>query len=467
MQDCWYRQIPDDELTETQRQIADSSESAVHLCMIQSPTCLQDVLRIMDKKTILWLWGLEGSITLADSDFIDDRCSSLRVGRVGGVRFVIYGSTDQVVAQIASLLWSLHDREDGSDFIVIIYGFHNMFDFSVVTPRQLASLFENNPNRKTHLHGLSLNPKQASILASQPFKIDLRLANCVFPPEDQTFLEVLERRTSPFGNLRLPVDNPFAPGTQTRLFEMPTLGFLSICPAALESKNMLLSPFSSKVNKLKFSLDKTDDQWRHVKSVNIVPKKCVLKVQCKCYGFPSVFLQATGHLSELGLIYSCATPSKQELADLATAVDTNHNLRVLEIGTLDRHWVSSWQNLMAVLARHIGLNTLKLKVSIDATRTHRFAKICRGLLWMLTENYRIDVIIVSPNKGVNIIWNEALHERLTLNRFLRGCKGLTREIELNRTALLGLALMEIMRHDTRRTAALLADNIDAICVLLQ
>jgi hypothetical protein len=465
MQDCWYRQVPDDELTETQRQIGDSSESAVHICMIRSPTCLQDVLQIMDKKTILW--GLEGSITLADSDFIDECCSSLRVGRVGGVRFVIYGSSDHVVAQIASFLWSLHDRDDESDFIVINYGFRNMFDFSVVTPQQLASLFENNPSRKTHLHRLSLNPKHASVLASQPFKIDLRLADCVFLSGDQTFMEVLERRTSPFGNLRLPGDNPFAPGTQSRLFELPTLDFLSICPAALESKNMLLSPFSSKVDKLKFCLDETDDQWRHVKSVNIVPKKCVLKVQCKCYGFPSVFLQATGHLSELGLIYSCVTPSKQELADLATAVDTNQNLQVLEIGTVDRHWVSSWQNLMTVLARHNGLHTLKLKVSIDATRTHRFAKLCRGLLWMLTENYIIDVIIVSPSKGVNIIWNEALHERLTLNQFLRGCKALTREVELNRLALLGSALMEYMKHDTRRTAALLADNIDAICVLLQ
>jgi hypothetical protein len=419
----------------------------------------------MDKKTILW--GHEGSITLADSDLIDDSCSSLRVGRVGGVRFVLYGSSDQVVAQIASFLWRLHDHEDGSDFIVINYGFRNMFDFSVVTPQQLASLFENNPRRKTHLHRLSLNPKQASVLASQPFKIDLRLADCVFPAGDQTFLDGLERRTSPFGNLRLPADNPFAPGTQRRLFEMPTLDFLSICPAALERKNMLLSPFSSKVEKLKFCLDETDDQWRHVKSVTIVPKKCVLKVQCKCYGFPSVFLQATGHLSELGLIYSCSTPSKPELADLATAVDANQNLRVLEIGILDRHWVSSWPNLMAVLARHKRLSTLKLKVSIDATRTHRFAKLCRGLLWMLQQNYRVDVIIVSPSKGVNIIWQEALRERLTLNRFLRGCKALTREVELNRTALLGSALMEYMGHDTRRTAALLADNIDAICILLQ
>lgn len=467
MKDCWFQRIPDHELTKNQRQFAKRKESfPIHLRMNRSPSCLQDVLHAMDQNTILW--GVKGFLTLAESGFSDSSsCSSLRVGRVGGVRFVLNGPSDKVVAQMASFLWSLEDREEGSDFIVINYGIRNVFDFTVVTAQQLASLFQKNPGRKTHLHRLVINAKQSSVLASQPHTIDLRLADCVFQAGEQTFLDVLERRKLPFGSLRLPGGYPFQPDSQRRLFEIPTLGFLSICPAALESKDLLLLPFASKVDKLKYCLDEMDDQWRRIESVTIVPKKCVLKVQCNCYAFPSVFLRATGNLTELGLIYSCASPTKQELADLATAVDLNQSLQVLEIGDLDRFWVPGWQNLMDVLGRHRGLCTLKMKVSMDAVKPHRFAKLFNGLLWMLKQNHRIDVHVVSPSKETARIWNHSLSEILALNRFLRGSKSLTRESERDRSALLGSALMKHLGHDTRRTAALLTDNIDAICVLLQ
>ena len=473
MKHYWYKRIPDHELTPAQRQFAATSKSsATHLCMIRSPSCLQDVLQAMTKqKNTILLWGVKGYMTLADSDFSNNnRCSSLRVGRIEGVRFVLYGPSDQVIAQMASFLWSLPDRAARSDWIVIQYGNRNVFDFSVVTPSQLAALLAKNPGRKTHLHRLTLNAEQASVLASRPHTIDLRLADCDFSAGgDTTFLDVLERRQTCFGNLRL-LSDPFASSSLDslrRLFKQSTLGFLSICPAVLERKDMLLAPYASKVGKLKYCLDETDDMWHRVESITIVPTKCVLKVQCDCSPFPSVFLRATGHLTELGLIYCCVTPSKQELVDLALAVDANQNLKVLEIGYLDRFWIPGWQHLMMILGRHGGLHTLKIKVSMDATKPHYFAKLFHGLRGMLRQNYRIDVLVISPSKQAAKIWRKSLRDTLSFNRFLRGSKSLTKEPEIDRFALLGAALMMHLNHDNRRTAALLADNMDALCVMLQ
>lgn len=171
-------------------------------------------------------------------------------------------------------------------------------------------------------------------------------------------------------------------------------------------------------------------------------------------------------MTELGLVYSCATPSKQELSELATAVDSNQDLKVLEIGYLDRSWIPGWQNLMTVLERHQNLCTLKLRLSTDAAIQHVFTKLFKGLRWMLRHNYKIDVVIVSTSKHATKIWKKSLRDTLSFNRFLRGSKSLTKEVEIDRFALLGSALMRHLDHDHRRTAALLADNIDAICVLM-
>lgn len=450
MNTFWYEPISEATPAEFQKS-AFNEEAPVHLRLIRPPPSVQELIAVMDVKynTIMWL------DETSHFCISYNRNSRLDVS-IEGFTFHLMGQSDHEVAKMAFTLLTLENRNRESYIEIADRGEERRFDFDEFTPDQIECLLLRNAERLIFLDNLIISSERSVVLASQPQKIELQLCRCLFMDGGEAFLSTLEQRSTSFGTLQLYSGNPFGPFLQRRIYQLSTLDNLWILDRSQDVTDDRLLPFHSMAQKVKLCMGPAF-LWRSIESISIVPKKFVLVVDHESSDFASVFLRATGNLTEMGIVFDCSTPSDQEYRDLLTAIEQNQNLEVLELGELER-FKAQWDDLMHVIGSHQSLWRLKLK-SIDFD----FGLVV-GLKSMLNQNRKItDIQIVSQQKSD---WTYCLNGSLSFNRFYQRSKLLVCESESNRMTLLSLTLSQC-RHDVKRTALLLLDHVDVLCALLK
>lgn len=275
-------------------------------------------------------------------------------------------------------------------------------------------------------------------------------------------MNTLERRSTSFGNLTLEQNTAlFEQGAPCRLFQIETLGSLGVHHCLRPSNGF--SPFPLKAKCVEIVI--RGDEWRSIKSVTIVPKRLVLKIYGDACRFASVSLRATSNLTEMGPVFiPIGSLKDQTLQDLIAAVDQNQNLEELELGYLHVRWLPFWEDLLCVISRHQRLYKLKLHVTAECTRSLLLMNdLFDGMESMVKQQHKITRVEIVG--GYGDIRMRRLKSHLQFNSFYQGSMALTRHRELDRLVLLGIAIMECVSNDARRTALLLSHNVDALCTI--
>lgn len=458
-----FEQIEGDALTAQQRRVIIHGNAANHFRMIRSPTCVRELIAFLqtNKRSVLWINGESAWISEESSFRLYDSAETSRLYlSINNHRFCLSGQSDYQVAQVAAFIWTL-DNSNTDDYIYI-HGpttGNKLFDFNVLSSEPILSSLL---TKRVALLGVNVPAELAMKLALQPQPIHLMLYDSSFADNGEAFLEALGKRRTPFGSLILNGCTSMKSAFLSRLYKAGMLEFLRVVSYDKVTGNANLLPFASRAKKVEFEVVIPGDEWNAIKSVTIVPERFILKMTRDMPGLASLFLRATANLTEMGLVMKYA-PSEQTWCDLIAAVDCNQNLKELELGELDRDYLSRWGDLIGVIGRHPRLCKLKLHCKCEPP-SEEDLKLVDGLVSMLQCNRNIiNVNFVGQHQDV---WMSPLKECLRFNRFFRGSDALTRETELERMRLLGMTMVERTRHDARNTALLLANNTDALCMLL-
>lgn len=470
-------------LTKQHKQIRqDDGSPAIHLRMIRSPACVQDLIEFLNTHHYTLVW-IERNACIANgigSRKLPKHCLSLWIN---DHHFSLHGQSDQDVGKLAAFLWTLPDRNcESSSSTLRIQAtatteltVGNALLLLLFTTEQMNALLmkKRNSSRKIEFRGMTFSEEQSVILASQPHQVHLLLDNCIFMDGGRAFVDTLEKRETSFGNLMLQrmisfhqePPRQFNQDIQRRLFQVTALEHLRIHNCDLKPGNNDLLPFASNAEWVEYNMAVPRNEWVSLKSITIVPKRFVLIMNKDLFGFSSVFLQATSNLTEMGLVIEIK-PTKQTLDDLLVAVDRNQNLKELEIGCIDRHWLPRWKDLMCIIGRHQGLCKLKLHSKQSDPTKREVARFINGLSSMLQQNHNIVNVEFIGRYEEGHQPTLPLEELLRFNRFFQGSKALARENELVRMSLLGRAMIDA--HDvTWKTAVLLSEHVDALCMLLR
>lgn len=451
MDTSWYETISQSPLTERDAYIAKHCPFPIHYRMIRVPPSVQDLLAATNESfnTIMWP---DDECSVSDRERDSDRLELF----INKQKLRISGPSDSAVAQVAFTLCTLKNHSNAPTIIISDPSRTKSFDTSVFTAEQIQSFLEINAGRKCVLKGLKISSEMSVLLASQLGQIDITLDRSNFKDGGRAFVRALENRSTSFGSITVYSVNPFKRRLQHRFYQLP-LNNLCIYGHPL-GENLLA--FKSKAEKVELNLAHKSGPWRVIESISIVPRKFTLIVGSNRTEIASVFLRASDNLTEMGLVFYYCTPRDREYGDLVAAVKRNQNLEVLELGLLDRKWMSShWDDLMCAIVDHRRLR--KMKVHWTAGERPDF-RLVNGLKLLLNRNRNIIIEFRNHEKDQRLV---QLTKIVAFNRCFQGSTMLTGENESLRMALLGVAIRE-WRHDAKRTNLLLSDHLDAMCILL-
>lgn len=484
MHSLCFQRIPNDMLSEEQRAIVlkYSSSANHHFGMIHQPPTLHVLIAFLRAKErpVLWIQqqqnGWSSSCCVSNESFPLDHGSTAKsrlVLSMQNYKFCLTGTSDENVAQLAAMLWSLPQADTDELSCVHIHGpSYNSrmasFDYNALGDASiLPSLLS---QRKVTFMNVQVPNYLAFQLASQPRSVDLTLFDSTFVDDGTSFLQALSQRrrdtvSSSFGTLTLNGCSAMPTSFLRQLHQMSDIEWLRIITYDRTARTRNRLSFASNASKVEYEMVVLGHDWKCIDSITLVPKRFILKMTRDEYEFTSVYLQATTSLVEMGLITRYGLTKETQL-DLMAAVDRNQSLRVLEFGPVEGiSLLAEWQDLMKVLGRHTCLCKLTLhchcyhECMIDVDEKLRID----SLVYMVKTNRNIiEIDVVSVRKQ---LWMNGLKSILHFNRVFQGSRSIKHKSESERIQLLGRAILE-SEDDPQMLALLLSDHMDVICMLL-
>ncbi len=387
----------------------------------------------------------------------------------GYFKVYVYGKTKQSVAQAIEQFLLLKD--DSFDAVCIgVYSApeaRTLVPTTFISSRFLAEYTKVNPHRRLCLGcGCELSVEESVALASHPEPLNVGL-ECSFADQGRTFVEALAKRTTHFGTIAVSkrsYDNLY---TMYSFLEPLCDVKSALSNIALEANDLVfegpkcLLPLSLPTRQLEYHVRNTM-QMGEIESLVVVSQAVTLVFDYSLPAqFHTLFLQASGNLQELGLVYDyLRPPSVQQQQELLQAIRTNHKLCRLELGCVsaDR---ASWQDLLEVIASHSGLRTVVFRV-----RHYGFElENVRTLVPFAQKNVHVDISVndraLFPKKE-----GEVMRAILAPLRLINGAKALTRESNDDRPALFGVTLTIRASSDFSKLYPVLILNADLLCTML-
>jgi hypothetical protein len=405
-----------------------------------------------------------------NSDNIDRRLHLLFIlyNPRRNTRVVISGKKDEAIAETAMYWWGLHCPEECAPRVSITNQ-SNTFDFAAVKTRHLATIFENNQNRRVEFNGVHMNSAQLAFLASRNHPIDLAFEFLnVLEDGGNALVQALQVRGAHFGSLRFLDDLPLSDENVEQVSRLAIFRKLTL---PLWESDMVLLPFSAPVKVLKYSFDSSKVRPEDFQTIDILSEELIATIWVDEWNDGSEVtvsllrrLASIGHFRHLGVKFegrghSAVEPkhSKIILEELVRATAANKELVSLD---LEMYYIFQQSHLTELLESfddHKGLRTITIEVHSDNSD-------CSWLKHLLSRNRRIEI----RGEWMESVMNrDELNELYTFNRFYTGSETLEESPHSFRTKLIGITLSESAFGDFKRTAFLLTSYIDSLYELIQ
>lgn len=476
---CWVETIPLDDFDE------DKSSLMTQLCAtkwsskvqfyrkVRSPRSVSDLMQYMYSINLVWLDD-ESFMLLKKLPKSVPRDSKFRKS-ISSISFArrtvyIYGKSEQSVAHATKLILCLKDEHTDQVRIANhqLRGDGPVVPTSFITSQFLCEYMQTNPQRRILLgRGCTLSKEESIALASHPTPLNVALAYR-FADQGQAFIETLAQRTTQFGTLVL-YGHPFsvfyslfsAVGRLSELGNALSKVLLETSSCTFKAWQCLL-PLALPARRVEYNI-RSSMGYDEIETLTIVPKAVTLVFE---YHLPprfhTQFLQASGNLLELGVVYDIefCRPSEAQGMELLQAIAANQNLHQLELGCLNG-LRPIWEQLLEVIRTHKSLRAVVFWV-----RRHRpNLEQVKTLVPVLKERIHLDISFKSRGP-----WSDLVHSMEAIIEPVRSQKrarALTLESVHDRPAVFGSALTNWACGQFHKTCSLLSENDDLLCSLME
>ncbi|GAX17698.1 hypothetical protein FisN_10Lu417 [Fistulifera solaris] len=393
--------------------------------------------------------------------------------------FTVYGRDNKAIAETATLFCSLKRVvEKNEEFYSLIIANGQNFDCEAFQPQQLAQILDANPTQEVNLVGLIFNEKQSIKLATRPFPLKLKLTDdlerrLAFKDGGTAFIDAIQERQSPFGNLKfscygrtLPL-NSHALARLTRLEDK----FESLKLSQVAADCALL-PLSAKVQSLDYFIDFRNVQTGSFDQLDIAAKDLAVCIHSLGPNGDSTdrlisFLDRVaelGHFEQLKFAFGDTrflklTPITEALIRVMKA---NKNLTHIDLGGVQYLFEEAphLENIFQALEENTGLlRTICVQYPPEYVRPDDYS----ALEWLLLRNQNIEVV---NSQGKRITNGSSIEKLYALHDFYRGSSSLVKDSDSLRSSLVVTTLTESSLANFQYTALLLADHADKLCELL-
>jgi hypothetical protein len=375
----------------------------------------------------------------------------------------IYGTSPQIVKQTAERVLCLKD-----DCGVVSVGeeLSTKAVTSFLTSPFLQNYLHNNPQRRLYLrNACKLSVEESIALASYPDPLNVSPA-CTFADEGRAFVDTLAQRTTYFGVLVLSGSYFSSLVSKSSSFRLHSTLMKAISNVLLETTSLgfdesqLLLPLSAPAQRLKYYVYGRMS-WPDFQPFTIASNAVTLVFEGSLpVSFHTRFLQASGQLKKLGLVYGIRHwPSKTQQTEVMGAIRTNSNLQRLELGCLTS-LAPFWEELLEVIGSHCRLRSVIFWIRTKDLVVEQV----NSLIPFLQKHSHLNISFHFQIRQADSIraMNVILEPVLFFNRVI----AVTRESIDDRTALLGAALSNWTAGQFLKTIMLLSENSDLLCSLL-
>ncbi|GAX10999.1 hypothetical protein FisN_2Lh183 [Fistulifera solaris] len=466
----WFEKIPledfDDKKTLLMLQIRATKWSTIQfyrkLC---PPKSVEGLFEDMKNSTLIWM-NEESFILLnklpqtvpINATF---QRATARVSFGGKVMFV-YGKSESVVADCIAQFLCLQDR--GGKVVQLGTDRSNSNDpfvpTSFLTPEFIETFTEMNRHRQLKLNeSCFLSPKESIALASHHRPMDLNIS-CQFEDKGNAFVKALSERTTHFGTLRFASSFPMISAL------MSTVSQIELIMKSNDLKNpQLVLPLTSPAWRVQYDIFGCGYLSNKIEPFNVVPRAVMLTFHHRLpVRFHTNFLQGSGDLRELGMIYSSNDPpSAVQQMELLQAIEANQHLYHLELGCLDILF-AFWEKLLTVIGSQSSLRTVIFRVHGQKVPSQVDLDHLATLTSFMRQHIHVDVVLKFDGGKKGLYRKaKAIVEPVRLQNRARV---LTHASDHDRSAVLGNALTKWARGSVTKTGILLKENVDVLCSLV-
>ncbi len=235
-----------------------------------------DLKELNKQKRCFAVWSDNGTLTYVvprnSYDLAENYHLSLHYD--DGPTLYIFGLLQDAVARTAEFFLGLEKKKRADSEFSIEGRGTSALNFRALSSMCFTQLFTAAPKRSIRLENIRLSIQQATILASRPHPISLRLEYCEFEDGGVAFIETLENRKTSFGSLFLDESVPFDDENLKRFLQIDTIEFLSL--PHLKNKIAFL-PFSTKAGHLRYQI--VPSLLLNAASLNLVTEKLDLTIE--------------------------------------------------------------------------------------------------------------------------------------------------------------------------------------------
>ena len=296
----------------------------------------------------------------------------------------IYGKTDAAIAETAAFFWSLQYAGERDTYLDFRHSGAFSFNYAALQPEQLHRILNAQPKRLVEIQTGIWNGEQSVALATCPSPLHLRFSTTStrmggfsFHDKGTAFVTALEHRSTPFGSLYMdfePNDVPFNAENLQRLVQLENK-FEKIA-FFLMKKELVLLPFSAKVNALEYQWEAKSVRPNDFHSLHIPAKDLVINIFLDgVKDWDQVVLSFLTRMAQLGhfekldlnLDYEDERYLGQlERHDASLLTDAlirlihgNPSLKHLDVGGM--HMIWTMRDILKALEDHQGIRTFVVK----------------------------------------------------------------------------------------------------------
>jgi hypothetical protein len=234
-------------------------------------------------------------------------------------------------------------------------------------------------------------------------------------------------------------------------------------------RSELLLPLKSPARRVEYNVYGPNHDAEVNEDFTIVPEAVTVVLGHLGFAaqFHTKFLQASGTLREMGLIYSIMNqPSTAQQKEILTAIKENQNLHRLELGRFNLDMI--WDELLEIMSSHTSLRAVvfwESEPGMHASRQpHLDEQQTSTLKVFMQKHEHLDISfeVYGPWKGRPSKVDTIVAPIRIRNRARR----LTRESSHDRSVLVAAALTKCVSGNFKKTGIMLSENADLLCSLM-
>jgi hypothetical protein len=476
MNSCWFRKFVssdfDEEKSTLMSELGETKWSAkmqFHR-KVRSPISVDDLFNDIKPRHIIWM-DEESFIMLKELPKTVPDNSPFRTA-TQSIDFEretvnIYATSIDAVVRVTTRFLCLKD-ETAEEVQIGIGKFRHkkpMVTTAFITSQFLHDYIEANPRRMIFLgRRCFLSDEEAITLASHPRPLSVELA-CYLQGSVGPFRKALAQRNSYFGifSSQMGTFDGFFPVTYSRVGDrdhsegMSALSKITLATNSgnFHSSQCLKGLTAYPAMRVEYTI-LNPENFADIEPFTIASQRVALIF---AGGLPSrlhtLFLQASGGLTELGLIYHIAhPPDEMQEVELLEAIASNQNLQRLELGCfslLD----SFWDELANVIGSHKTLRSVVFRVRVDPG-----LDLMVKLIALMKEHIHLDVLFKFHGSTKDLWWK--LDNIIKPIRLQNQVRSLTQESVHDRSTIFEATLTTWASGDFLKVSLLLSEKMPII-----